>query len=203
MLKKSLQPVIFTFALAIASLAHEAAQAQYSGSGSYRSSSGSSTYGREYTLGLAGNIFTGTTNNQSLSVFNIDSFFGWNLGAFEAGPKLRIQNASFAGGSSSLFGIGGYGDFNFVQSQAAHIGITGNLLLGSVSSNSAVGMNGGLVGTGTGTSLTAIELGGVLKWFALRSASTALRFELLYQNVSTGGIATSGLVIRYGLQTYF
>lgn len=165
---------------------------------SYSPSTVSGMSAREYTMGLSGNLSFLTTNGTQTTNFLIDTFFGWNRDSWEAGPKARIENRSTSGATVSFLAVGGYGDYNFKQGSDYNFGMTAGLLLGNASGAISTG---GVTFTGS-SQFNQIELGGVFKWFALRSASTAFRFELVYQSTSTN-TSTTGLVVRYGLQTYF
>lgn len=154
---------------------------------------------RPRTVGLTGQLsmLNSSSVNQNITTIAADGFFGWNMGNWEAGPKLRFSNVSGGGSSSNQIAVGGYGDFNLVPNyvgQSFVYGFTAGLLLGSEST-------GGLSG-----SLTEFELGGQGRWYFSPTSTSAMRFEVvyLYDRSSLGtGNTVSGLVTRVGFQTYF
>lgn len=165
---------------------------------SYSPSTVSAASGREYTMGLSGDLSFLSSSGANSTIFRMDTMFGWNRDVWEAGPKLLLENKSIASVNATLLGVGGYGDYHFKQTSSYNLGATISLLVG----NASGAITSGTVSATSSTNFNRVEIGGVFKWFALRSASTAFRFELLYQSTSTNG-STTGVVAKYGLQTYF
>ncbi|PWU14180.1 MAG: hypothetical protein C5B49_13580 [Bdellovibrio sp.] len=159
--------------------------------------------GRDYTVALKGNISSMSQSGTSTTTFNLDSQFGWNQGSWEAGPRFTYLNQTSQNVSTNTTLIGGYGDYNFVQSGDHAAGITGSLMLGNISAGANFNLNSGTIRTGESTSYNSVAIGGVFKWFVLRNAPTAIRFELLYQTANYSGTTSSGLNFTYGLQVYF
>lgn len=138
---------------------------------------------------------SGGTTSGSTTAFYLDTYFGWNHVQYEFGPKLYFSNSSGGGNASiSVFGLGAYGDYNFVPNRVGEkfvYGLTGDFMVGSASSG------------GTSGSSMGFSFGGVGKWYFASSSTSAVRMELVYDYDKSGSVTTNGIVARAGFQTYF
>lgn len=169
----------------------------YQAAAQVRSGGATSTY-RPKTAGFLAQFSSmstsGGTASSSTTSLSLDGYFGWNHVQYEFGPKVTFLNSSGGGASSSVLGIGAYGDYNFVPNRVGEkfvYGLTGDFTVGSAT-----------VG-GASESSMGFSLGGVGKWYFASSSTSAVRLELVYDYTKTGPITVNGIVARAGFQTYF
>lgn len=140
---------------------------------------------------------SGGTSPGSATALSLEGYFGWNHVQYEFGPKLYFSNSSGGGNTSfSTFGLGAYGDYNFVPNRVGEkfvYGLTGDLTVGSYSASNS---------SSSGSSV-GFAFGGVGKWYFASSSTSAVRMELVYDYDKTGSVTTNGIVARAGFQTYF
>jgi hypothetical protein len=150
-----------------------------------------------FSAGLSNQtVATGSSSSTSTSM-SLAVLYGWNLGQIEYGVLGEVANASYSSTSTSVFGGGGFFDYNFVANTVGEVIVYG------------VGIQAKVLSTNTGVkSYSSWEMDptGFLKWFAFTPA-VCLRFDagLRYRSDMTtpNATTTSGLMVLAGLGYYF
>lgn len=166
-------------------------------------SEGSSAGGsRKYVVSLAASL-TSTKddgpNSENVTVLNLLTRFGWNLGHIELGPLFNYSSSSQTNGTVSSLTIGGFADYNLLSNapgEAFLYGVGGYLSMGQHDP-----------GTGAKNDLMNLFAGPFVKWFP-GGGNFAFRGDLgfIYQKISTstsGDITSSGLESSIGIIAYF
>lgn len=169
-----------------------------------RAAGGDAGRDRERTIAASAELSALTESRSQLtsSRLALSGKYGWNWTEWEAGPSAAFTYTQSDPNALRRIEAGGFGDWNFVPNDGreAVYGATAALRVGQTErARGAARYSNGLV---------ALDAGFVAKWFALRAASAALRFDVLYSYESETGdgpfAATStGFKALAGLQVYF
>lgn len=156
---------------------------------------------RNYSLGFNFN-FSNTKSDAANATSRTDATFigrfGWNLATWEFGPLVRFVMTHANDATTTTWGLGGFGDYNFtpnITNEAFIFGLTG---WGSFGNEDR--------GTGTKVDLVDVFGGLFVKWFpTASSACFRVDFGYLYERQTvTGGYYTStGLSASAGIYAYF
>lgn len=159
----------------------------YDVGGGSTTSSGPTSFKRDYAV--AATFSYTSTSSPSVSLMNLGGSFLWNMKAYEFGPTASISNTTSGSVSTSSSRFGAIGFYNFNENK---VGVETVLsAVGSVEMSS-----------GSGSSVTYIELGGNYRWFYL-SGDHCFSFSGLYQMAQASGSSTSGFALEGGIMTYF
>ena len=159
----------------------------YDVGGSSSMSSGPTSFKRDYAIAATFSYLS--TSSPSASVMNLGGMFLWNMKAYEFGPTASLTNTTVGSTSTSSSRFGAIGYYNFNDNK---VGVeTVMSAVGSVEMSS-----------GSGSSVTYIELGGNYRWFML-SGDHCFSFSALYQMAQASGSSTSGFALEGGIMTYF